>query len=58
MKSRFLNKGYPKTLTDTEVSKVKFLNTPGDKRTKTNGIPLINTYHKCSKIFLKLNNEV
>lgn len=54
MKSRFLNKGYPKTLTDTEVSKVKFLNTPGDKRTKTNGIPLINTYQQELKDFLKV----
>ena len=33
MKSWFLNKDYPKTLKDTGVSKVKFLNTSGDKRT-------------------------
>ena len=43
MKSLFLNRGYTKT--DTEVNKVKFPNTSGDKKTKTNGIPIVITYH-------------
>ena len=38
LKSFFLKRGYPKTLIDTEVSKVKFPNTSGDKKTKTNRI--------------------
>ena len=45
MKSWFLNRGYTKTLLDTEVNKVKFPNTSGDKKTKTNGIPIVITYH-------------
>ena len=32
MKSWFLNRGYPKTLLDTEVNKVKFHNTSRDKK--------------------------
>ena len=32
MKSWFLNREYPKTLVDTEVNKVKFPNTSGDKK--------------------------
>ena len=32
MKSWFLNWEYPKTLVDTEVNKVKFPNTSGDKK--------------------------
>ena len=44
MKSLFLNRGYTKTL-DTEVNKVEFPNTSGDKKTKTNGIPIVITYH-------------
>ena len=34
MKSWFLNRGYPKTLIDTEFSKVKFLNSSGDMEIK------------------------
>ena len=32
MKSWFLNRGYPKTLIETKVNKVKFPNTSGDKK--------------------------
>ena len=46
--------GYPKILIDTEVSKVKFPNTSGDKKTKINGIPLILTYHQLLKYFAKV----
>ena len=34
----FFDRGYPKTLIDTDVSKVNFFNSSGDKRTKTNEI--------------------
>ena len=44
-KSWFFNRGYPKTLLDTDFSKVKFLNSSWDKRTKANEIPLVITYH-------------
>ena len=54
MNSWFLNKGYPKTLLDTEVNKVKFPNTCGDKKTKTNGIPVFITYHPLLKDFAKV----
>ena len=57
MKSCFLNRGYPKTLIDTEVSKVKLRNTSGDKRTKTNGISLVITYHPLLKDFAKVINR-
>ena len=57
MKSCFLNRGYPKTLIDMEVSKVKFRNTSGVKRTKTNGIPLVITYHPLLKDFAKVINR-
>ena len=57
MKSWFLNRGYPKILIDTEVSKLKFLNTSGDKRNKTNGIPLVITYHPLLKYFAKVINK-
>ena len=43
IKSWFLNRAYPKALIDTEINKVKFPNTSGDKKTKTNGIPLVIT---------------
>ena len=54
MKSWFWNRGYPKTLKDTEVGKVKFLNTFGDKRTKTNGNRLVITYHPLLNNFAKV----
>ena len=54
MNSWFLNRGYPKTLLDTEVNKVKFPNTYGDKKTKTNGIPVFITYHPLLKDFAKV----
>ena len=54
MKSWFLNRGYPKTLLDTEFNKVKFSNASGDKKTKTNGIPLVITYHPLLKDFTKV----
>ena len=57
IKSWFMNRGYPKTLIDTEVSKVKFLNTSGDKRTKTNEIPLVITYHPLLKDFAEVINK-
>ena len=41
----------------TEVSKIKFLNTSGDKRTKTNGILLVVTYHPLLKDFAKVVNR-
>ena len=40
-----------------EVSKVKFRNTSGVKRTKTNGIPLVITYHPLLKDFAKVINR-
>ena len=52
--SWFLNRGYPKTLIDTEVNKVKLPNTSGDKKTETNGIPLVITYHLLLKDFAKV----
>ena len=54
MKSCFLNRGYPKILIDTEVSKVKFSNTSRDKKTETNGIPLVITYQPLLKDFAKV----
>ena len=54
MKSWFLNRGYPKTLLDTDVKKVKFCNTSGDKKTKTNRILLVITYHPLLKDFAKV----
>ena len=57
MKSWFLNKRYPKALVDTEVTKFKSLNISGDKRTKTNGIPLVITYHPLLKDFVKVINN-
>ena len=57
MKSWFLNRGYPKTLIDTEVSKVQFLNTSWDKRAKTNGIPLVISDHPLLKDFVKVINK-
>ena len=57
MKSSFSNRRYPKTIIDTEVSRVKFFNTSGNKRTKTNGIPLVITYHPLLKDFVKVLNK-
>ena len=57
MKYLLLNKGYSKTLIDTEISKVKFLNISQDKRTKTNGIPLVIIYHPLLKGFVKVINK-
>ena len=54
MKYWFLNRGCPKTFLDTEVDKVKFPNTSGDKKTKTNRIPLVITYHPLLKDFAKV----
>ena len=68
MKSWFLNRGCPKTLIESEVNKVKFPDTSGDKKTWTNGIPLVITYHLLLKDFanvikkyvhlLHINDEV
>ena len=57
MKSWFFNRGYPKTLIDTDFSKVKFLNSSWDKRTKGNEIPLVITYHPLLKSFSKFINK-
>ena len=58
MKSWFFYRDYPKTLIDTEVSKVKFLNSSGDKKkTKANGILLVITYHTLLKDFGKVINK-
>ena len=57
MKSWFFYREYPKTLIDTEVRKVKFLNSSGDKKTKTNGILLVITYHTLLKDFGKVINK-
>ena len=54
MKSWFLNRGYPKTLIDLEVNKVRFPNTFGHKKTKTNRIPLVITYLPLLKDFAKV----
>ena len=58
MKSWFFYRDYPKTLLDTEVSKVKFLNSSGDKKkTKANGILLVITDHTLLKDFGKVINK-
>ena len=57
MKSWLLNRGYSKTLTDKEASKIKFLHTSGDKKTKTNAIPLSITDHPLLKAFIKVINK-
>ena len=54
MKSQFLNRGYPETLLDRELNKVKFRNTSGAKKTKTNGVPLVITYHPLLKDLAKV----
>ena len=54
MKSWSINRGYPKTLIAKEVSEVKFLNILGDKKTKTNGIPLVITNLPLLEDLLKL----
>ena len=41
----------------TEVSKVKFLNILEIKKTKTNGIPIVITYHPLLKDFAKVINK-
>ena len=56
-KSWFFNRGYPKTLIDTDFSKVKFLNSSWDKRTKGHEIPLVITYHPLLKVFSKFINK-
>ena len=45
---------YPKTLLDMEVNKTKFPNTSGDKKTKTNEIPLVITNHPLLKDLAKV----
>ena len=45
---------YPKTLLDVEVNKTKFPNTSGDKKTKTNEIPLVITNHPLLKDLAKV----
>ena len=57
IKSWFLNTGYPKTLIDTEVNKIKFPNTSGDEKTRTNRIPLVITYHPFLKDFAKVTKK-
>ena len=57
MKSWFFNRGYPKALIDTDFSKVKFLNSSWDKRTKGHEIPLVITYHPLLKSFSKFINK-
>ena len=58
MKSWFLNRVYPKTLIHTEVNKVKFPNTSGDKKLKqTEFLYLLPATH-CSKILLKLLRNI
>ena len=54
MKSWFLNRGYPETMIETEANKVKFPNTSGDRKTGTNGIPLVITCHPLLKYFAKV----
>ena len=54
LKSWFLNRVSSKTLVDTEVSKTKFLNTSGDKKTMKNGIPLVIMDHPRLKDFAKV----
>ena len=68
MKLWFLNRGYPKWFTDTEVEKVKFSCTSRKRDTKVKGIPLVIAYHPLLKDFasvirkhlyiLYLNKEV
>ena len=43
-----------KTLIDTGFSKVKFPNSSRDKKTKTNGIPLVIAYHPLLRDFAKV----
>ena len=49
--------GVPKSIIDTEVSKVKFLNILEIKKTKTNGILIVITYHPLLKDFAKVINK-
>ena len=50
----FLNRGYPKTLIDTELTKLNSLILLEIKKTETNGIPLVITYHRLLKDFAKV----
>ena len=53
----FWTVGRDEILIDTEVSKVKFLDTSTEKRTETNRIPLVITYHSLPKDFVKFFNK-
>ena len=52
MKLRFLNRGYPKRLINTEVEKVKFSSTFRERDAKMRGIPLVIIYHPLVNILL------
>ena len=45
MKSWFLKRGYPKSLVEKELGKVKFSNKVANKQQKERGIPFVVTYH-------------
>ena len=49
MKSGFLKKGYPKSLVEKELGKVKFSNKVGNTQQKEKGIPFVVTYHPILK---------
>ena len=45
MKSWFLKRGYPKSLVEKELGKVKFSNKVSNKQQKEKGISFVVTYH-------------
>ena len=49
MKSGSLKKGYPKSLVEKELGKVKFSNKVGNTQQKEKGIPFVVTYHPILK---------
>ena len=49
MKSWFLKRGYPKSLVEKELGKVKFFNKVGNKQQKEKGIPFVAAYHPILK---------
>ena len=49
MKSWFFKRGYPKSLVEKELGKVKFSNNVSNKQQKEKGIPFVVTYHPILK---------
>ena len=49
VKSWFLKRGYPKSLVEKELGKIKISNKVGDEQQKEKGIPFVVTYHPTLK---------